>query len=157
MKKQLIAASIAVILALPFSSQAFANKNQNNIVEVTPVNEVSVSRSFSDEQKRTAKKASYYAHYFHGRKTANGERFDMHAMTAAHRCLPFNTLVEITNMHNGKSVVVRINDWGPVKRLGREYDLSMGAMEKIGGISKGVIPVEARILSYGSGKHRCRA
>src|SRR5688572_10703338 len=57
--------------------------------------------------------ASYYAHKYHGRTTASGERFDMNAMTAAHRTLPFGTRVRVTNRENGKSVVVRINDRGP--------------------------------------------
>jgi rare lipoprotein A len=57
--------------------------------------------------------ASFYGQKFHGRTTANGERFNMHAMTAAHRTLPFGTKVRVTNRRNGQSVVVRINDRGP--------------------------------------------
>src|SRR5687767_714082 len=57
--------------------------------------------------------ASWYGSQFHGRKTANGERFNMHGLTAAHRSLPFGTKVRVTNRKNGKSVVVRINDRGP--------------------------------------------
>ena len=60
--------------------------------------------------------ASYYGRRFHGRQTAIGERFDMHAMTAAHRTLPFGTLVEVTNPVTGKRVTVRINDRGPFRR-----------------------------------------
>src|SRR5688500_10020859 len=57
--------------------------------------------------------ASWYGPGFHGRLTANGERYDMHALTAAHKTMPFNTRVRVTNQTNGKSVVVRINDRGP--------------------------------------------
>lgn len=73
--------------------------------------------------------ASYYGPGFHGRKTASGERFNRWAMTAAHRTLPFGTLVRVT--HRGRSVVVRINDRGPFIR-GRGIDLSEGAARKIG-------------------------
>jgi rare lipoprotein A len=66
--------------------------------------------------------ASYYADAHQGRRTANGERFDMHALTAAHRTLPFGTRVEVTNLENGRSIVVRINDRGPYVK-GRVIDL----------------------------------
>jgi len=67
--------------------------------------------------------ASWYGPGFHGRKTANGERFDQHAMTAAHRTLPFGTKVRVVNERTGRSVVVRINDRGPFHR-GRIIDLA---------------------------------
>jgi rare lipoprotein A (peptidoglycan hydrolase) len=73
--------------------------------------------------------ASWYGPGFHGRRTASGERFNQHAMTAAHRTLPFGTLVRVT--HKGRSVVVRINDRGPFIR-GRSLDLSKGAARQIG-------------------------
>ncbi|MFH0920980.1 MAG: septal ring lytic transglycosylase RlpA family protein [Fibrobacterota bacterium] len=74
--------------------------------------------------------ASYYAHQFHGRKTSNGETFDMNALTAAHRTLPFNTRVRVKNMDNGQSVVVRINDRGPFAR-DRIIDLSLAAARAV--------------------------
>jgi len=80
--------------------------------------------------------ASYYGSRFHGRRTANGERFNMHAMTAAHKTLRFGTKVRVTNARNGKSVTVRINDRGPFIR-GRTIDLSRAAARKIGIISRG--------------------
>jgi rare lipoprotein A len=76
-------------------------------------------------------RASWYGPGFHGRKTASGERFNAHALTAAHRTLPFGTRVHVRNTKNGKSVVVRINDRGPFHR-GREIDLSHGAARAIG-------------------------
>ncbi|MDO5651795.1 MAG: septal ring lytic transglycosylase RlpA family protein [Moraxella sp.] len=81
--------------------------------------------------------ASWYGRQFHGRKTANGERFDMNAMTAAHRSLPMNCYVRVTNKDNGKSVVVRINDRGPFHG-NRVLDLSYGAAKAIGITQKGV-------------------
>ncbi|MBX7457190.1 septal ring lytic transglycosylase RlpA family protein [Qipengyuania sp. 1NDH17] len=89
--------------------------------------------------------ASYYGKRFHGRRTANGERFDMHAMTAAHRTLPFGSRVLVTNPSTGKSVVVRINDRGPFTR-GRTIDLSRAAAEEIGIVRRGHGTVELALL-----------
>ena len=92
--------------------------------------------------------ASYYGKKFHGRKTANGEIFNMYAMTAAHKQLPFNTIIQVTNKENGKSVEVRINDRGPFKK-GRIVDLSYQAARKLDMLNKGVAPVEIRIIKLG--------
>ena len=81
---------------------------------------------------------SYYADDFHGRGTAFGETFDMHALTAAHRSLPQDTLVRVRNVDNGKSIVVRINDGGPYIE-GRNMDLSLAAFEKIENRSRGLL------------------
>jgi rare lipoprotein A len=85
---------------------------------------------------------SYYADKFHGRKTASGQRFDKNALTAAHRSLPFGTKVEVTNLSNGKSVIVEINDRGPYAE-DRILDLSPAAARKIGLLGRGT--VKARI------------
>ncbi len=74
--------------------------------------------------------ASWYGPKFHGRRTASGEVFDMYQLTAAHRWLPFGTLVRVTNLENGLSVVVRINDRGPFVK-GRIIDLSYAAAKRI--------------------------
>jgi len=89
--------------------------------------------------------ASYYADKYHGRKTSNGETFNMYDMTAAHKTLPFNTKVKVTNLSNGKSVIVRINDRGPFVK-GREIDLSKGAAVKIGMIKSGTAKVSLEIV-----------
>lgn len=89
--------------------------------------------------------ASYYGRRFHGRRTANGERFNMRAMTAAHRTLPFGTKVRVTNPRNGRSVIVRVNDRGPFIR-GRSIDLSRAAAEKIGMISRGHARVKMEVV-----------
>lgn len=90
--------------------------------------------------------ASYYGRRFHGRLTANGERFNMNAMTAAHKTLPFGTLVRVTNPRNGRSVTVRINDRGPFIR-GRTIDLSRGAAQRIGMIASGHARVQLDIVA----------
>ena len=83
---------------------------------------------------------SYYADKFHGRMTANGEIFDMHALTAAHKKLPFGTVIEVTNLNNGRRVTVRVNDRGPFAKE-RVLDLSYVAARKIGIIRTGVAKV----------------
>lgn len=95
-------------------------------------------------------KASYYAHKFHGRTTANGETYDMHAMTCAHKSLPFNTKVRVTNRNNGRSIVLRVNDRGPFKK-GRIVDVSYGAAKKLGMIQRGIVPVKVEVLLEDTG------
>lgn len=90
-------------------------------------------------------KASWYGPGFHGRKTANGEKFDQMSYTAAHKSLRFGTLLKITNPKNGKSIVVRINDRGPYIE-GRDLDLSMAAAHELGLIRKGVARLKVEEL-----------
>jgi len=92
--------------------------------------------------------ASYYAHDFHGRTTANGEKYDMYAMTAAHKSFPFNTMVRVHNLANDKNIVVRINDRGPFVE-GRIIDLSLGAAQRIGMIESGTARVRLEVLEWG--------
>ena len=90
--------------------------------------------------------ASYYAMKYHNRKTASGERFNNYAMTAAHKSLPFGTKVIVTNIKNGKTVTVRINDRGPFVK-GRIIDLSRAAFAKIENIDKGLAEVKIRVVN----------
>ncbi|MDA9558317.1 septal ring lytic transglycosylase RlpA family protein [Vibrio sp.] len=89
--------------------------------------------------------ASFYGKRYHGRTTASGEKFNMWAMTAAHKELPFGTRVRVTNLDNGKSIIVKINDRGPFIR-GRIIDLSRGSFAKIASISNGVVDVEIEVI-----------
>ncbi|RMZ59330.1 septal ring lytic transglycosylase RlpA family protein [Chryseobacterium nematophagum] len=103
--------------------------------------------SFSNNTK-DAKKTSYASFYhdkFNGRKTANGEIFDNSKFTAANRTLPFGTKVRVTNLNNGKEVVVRINDRGPY-HASRSLDMSKAAFDEIGNIASGTIPIEYEIV-----------
>lgn len=92
--------------------------------------------------------ASWYGREFHGRPTANGERYDMLAMTAAHPTLPIPSYVRVTHLGNGRSVVVRINDRGPFRR-GRVIDLSYAAAAKLGLVGDGSGPVLVQALVPG--------
>ena len=93
--------------------------------------------------------ASYYAEEFNGRKTANGEVYDMNALTAAHRTLPFNTKLRVSNLNNGRSVIVRVNDRGPFKES-RILDLSLEAARRLGITREGTAPVKIEIVELGS-------
>jgi rare lipoprotein A len=90
--------------------------------------------------------ASWYGRQHHGKRTASGEAYDMNALTAAHRTLPIGTLVRVTNLENGRSVDVRINDRGPfVKR--RVIDLSYAAAQQLGAVGTGVIRVGLKVVA----------
>jgi rare lipoprotein A len=98
--------------------------------------------------RAAAGRASWYGKALHGKRTASGERFDMHALTAAHRTLPFGTIVRVTDVRSRKSVNVRINDRGPFHR-DRIIDLSYEAARKIGIIRRGTARVEVKELDRG--------
>ncbi len=93
--------------------------------------------------------ASWYGRAHQGRRTASGEPYDMYALTAAHPSLPLGTRLRVTNLRNGRSVDVRVNDRGPVAH-GRIIDLSYAAAEVLGAIADGTIPVRVRVLSVPS-------
>ncbi|MEN4045142.1 septal ring lytic transglycosylase RlpA family protein [Sulfurimonas sp. NWX367] len=98
--------------------------------------------------------ASWYGPNFHGKFTSNGERYNMWDMTAAHKTLPMNTIVRVTNRRNGKSTVVRINDRGPFVST-RIIDLSKAAASKIDMIGTGTAPVTLEVLGFaGKGKNK---
>lgn len=90
--------------------------------------------------------ASWYGPGFHGKLTANGEKYNQKAMTAAHKTLPLPTLVKVENLENGKSVVVRVNDRGPYSK-GRIIDLTEVAAKRLGMIDKGTAKVRVSVLS----------
>lgn len=134
-----ITAAIISIFLFNFcvSSARFASKGTSRASSMVSDGEVMVGY------------ASYYAKKFHGKKTASGEIFDMHGYTAAHRSLPFGTVIMVTNMENKRKVKVRINDRGPFVK-GRILDLSLQAAKDIGLIKTGVAKVEIKILKTGS-------
>ncbi|KAB0626692.1 septal ring lytic transglycosylase RlpA family protein [Acinetobacter gandensis] len=111
-----------------------------------PEDEPSVIEKLNTVASNTVRKfsqtgtASWYGRQFHGRKTASGETFDMNALTAAHRSLPLNCFIRVTNRNNGKSVVVKVNDRGPFHG-NRVLDLSYGAAKQLGITSAGTANV----------------
>ena len=111
-----------------------------------PEDEPSVIEKLNTVASNTVRKftqtgvASWYGRQFHGRKTASGDTFDMNELTAAHRSLPLNCYIRVTNKDNGKSVVVKVNDRGPFHG-NRVLDLSYGAAKRIGITSAGTAKV----------------
>ena len=105
-----------------------------------------IVRSLGERNIFQRGKASYYADQFHGRKTASGKTFNMHAMTMAHRTLPFGSKVRVTCTSTGKSVIVTVNDRGPVPR-DRIADLSYGAAKSLGFVSKGITEIKLERLN----------
>ena len=92
--------------------------------------------------------ATWYGTIFNGRRTANGETFDMYAMTACHPTLPFGSLVTVVNLKNRRSVIVRITDRGELSE-GRIIDLSYGAARQLAMTEAGIAPVVLEVLSRG--------
>lgn len=90
--------------------------------------------------------ASWYGRKYHRRRTASGERYDMFALTAAHRTLPFGTVLKVTNLENGRTVNVRVNDRGPFVK-GRIIDLSLAAARKIDMETAGIVRVRIEIIN----------
>jgi rare lipoprotein A len=124
-------------------------KQEKILYKVLPKKTPYIQTQGTESPMKVAKtysgKASYYAHRFHGRKTANGERYNMHAMTCAHKKLPFNSEVRVTNRSNGRSVTLRVNDRGPYAK-GRIIDVSLAAAKQLGMMKKGVVPVKVEVL-----------
>lgn len=124
-------ASLALNSSLLATNTSQLSNDEDVLERLTAVASNSVSKF-----KQTGL-ASWYGRKFHGRKTASGETFDMNGLTAAHRSLPLNCYVKVTNKTNGKSVVVKVNDRGPFHG-NRLMDLSYGAAKQLGITSKGV-------------------
>lgn len=149
--RKVIAAVISVGCAVTFCAQA-PRYTRTAAVADTGISKRTSGKSGSiPRQKRLPNRhfyqtgqASYYGDKFHGRKTASGERYDKNRFTAAHRTLPFGTMVSVTGLSSGKTVVVRINDRGPYKK-NRIIDLSRAAARQIGMLAKGVLDVGIEI------------
>ena len=114
------------------------------------------SENVKKSYTRISGDVSHYGYNLHGSQTATGGRFDQWAMTAAHKTLPFGSVVRVTNKANGKSVTVRINDRGPYIK-GRVLDLSRGAFLKIAPQKQGILKAEnvvIEVIKYGNGKRK---
>jgi rare lipoprotein A len=101
-------------------------------------------------KKRITGVSSFYAEDFHGKLTANGEVYDMYGLTAAHKTLPLNTIIRVTNLSNSKSLILRVNDRGPYIK-GRILDCSYGAAKKLDFIKQGTTKVQIDVIEWGDG------
>ena len=128
----------SVSRSVPIATKKQKQKKKNN-------------KSTFDKSKKVFRGiSSYYGPKFHGKLTANGEIFDMYGVTAAHKEMPFNTIVRVTNENNGKSHIIRINDRGPYIE-GRILDCSFGAAKKLGFVGEGTAPVKIEVIEWGDG------
>nr|WP_081942902.1 septal ring lytic transglycosylase RlpA family protein [Myxosarcina sp. GI1] len=118
---------------------------RKNLVTRERDRELNSNSNYFQLAQTASGQASWYGPKFHGRPTASGEQFNQNAHTAAHPSLPFGTQVKVTNVNNGRSVVVRINDRGPFVG-GRIIDLSAAAARAVGLVQSGVAPVRLQIL-----------
>lgn len=132
----------AIVLSVQVSSAV--ENNDTNFEYIEKSNEINTYVGI-DFVKSGTMIASWYGPKFHGKQTANTEKYNQMALTAAHKTLPFGTMLRVTNPLNGKQVIVRINDRGPYIK-GRDLDLSKGAALQLGMIEKGVIKVEIEKL-----------
>ena len=103
-------------------------------------------------KKRMVGISSFYDEDFHVKLTANGEIYDMYGLTAAHKTLPLNTVARVTNLENGKSLILRINDRGPYIQ-GRMLDCSYGAAKKLDFVQQGKTKVQVDVIEWGDGKY----
>ena len=138
---------IGFIIILTTLSVGFIGFGDTSAIENSNAAKITVSRdaepsmttvSFNQMGVMTA---SWYGPRFHGKMTANGEQYNQMALTAAHKSLSFGTILKVTNIRNGKSVIVRINDRGPYIE-GRELDLSKGTALALGMMKRGVVKVK---------------
>jgi rare lipoprotein A len=132
--------SLPALSSFPFSSSGEKKKIKADEKEFSTI--------LPQDEEKTVQTgmASWYGPGFHGKRTANGEVYNQHALTAAHRTLPLGTRAVVTNVNTGESVEVRINDRGPYK-YGRVIDLSYAAARRIGMWAEGVVPVRVEVLN----------
>ena len=159
-RKHLLAPGLGLTMGLSLlSAPAVATETQVSQIKAVPASKTVGKTSISGQVRKTSYSltdakakiaqsgmASYYGPGFHGRRTANGETFNMNAMTAAHRTLPFGTKLKVTNLANGKSAIVRVNDRGPYAN-GRIIDLSVAAAKQIGSTNSGTARVTLEVLN----------
>lgn len=155
----LIAVICTLMLTLGLVANAGANDSIENLLteidKPVPVAVPDVAPAPTVELVKASKtltgRASYYGKNHHGRRTASGQRFNMWAMTAAHKTLPFGTCLAVLNTNTDKTVIVRINDRGPYHG-NRILDLSQGAASKIGMIKTGVATIKYSQVTCPTGK-----
>lgn len=144
-------AGLAVLACLGACLSACSGPTYDASKIRTPQGDLITDREATDPGGRNhslSGKASWYGERFHGRTTASGEPYDMYGFTAAHKTLPFHTVVRVTEPNSRKTVVVRINDRGPFSK-GRVIDLSWAAAKDLDMIERGIVPVELVVLQWG--------
>ena len=142
--------SLSIILLFTFT-QSCSNSPRYNRDKSKPQKNISNSK-IQKGQKVFYGISSYYGKDFHGKLTANGEIFDMYGLTAAHKSLPLNTIIRVTNQSNKKSLILRVNDRGPY--IGnRILDCSYGAALKLDFLIQGTAEVKIEVIEWGDNKY----
>ena len=139
----LVAALLSVTACGTASNRPFHLRDSDALSSSTPDSTQSNASPHGPEEIQGL--ASFYGRRFEGKRTASGERFDRHALTAAHRTLPFGTRLQVTNLGNQKSVIVRVNDRGPQTHE-RLIDVSYAAARALGMIASGLARVQIKVL-----------
>jgi rare lipoprotein A len=139
-----LAAGMIVALALVVTGCATTKPSATSTIREVPSGSETGPRQ--DVIATYEGKASWYGKEQNGHATASGERFNMNALTAAHRTLHMNSRVRVTNLRNGRSVIVRINDRGPYSH-GRIIDVSLAAAKQLQMIEAGIVPVRLEVLA----------
>ena len=147
----------AIMIAVLFYACSPApryNSNSSKIKSYKSSKSNTSNKKNKFDRKKTVYRgvSSYYGPNFHGKLTANGEVYDMYGLTAAHKEMPLNTIARVTNLENGKSLILRINDRGPYVK-GRILDCSYGAAKKLGFINEGTANVEIKVIEWGDGEY----
>ncbi|OGB99584.1 hypothetical protein A2V82_11255 [candidate division KSB1 bacterium RBG_16_48_16] len=150
--KKLFSILICSLFISCMAQQQFAARetSENSSSDQAEVKEAVISQETGEPQKTKFTEkgmASFTADEQHGQLTASGERYNMRELVAAHPLLPFGTIVKVTNLENGKSVQVRINDRGPFVKS-RIIDLSFAAAKQLGFVEKGTVQVQIEVVDF---------
>ena len=133
-------------------SPRYSSKSKSNVSSSKKIVKKNKKKTFNKNKKIFTGVSSYYGPKFHGKLTANGEVYDMYGVTAAHKEIPLNTVARVTNLDNGKSLILRINDRGPYID-GRILDCSYGAAKKLDFLTEGTANVKIEVIEWGDNKY----
>ena len=130
----------------------YSSKSKSNVSSSKKIVKKNKKKTFNKNKRIFTGVSSYYGPNFHGKLTANGEVYDMYGVTAAHKEIPLNTVARVTNLDNGKSLILRINDRGPYID-GRILDCSYGAAKKLDFLTQGTANVKIEVIEWGDNKY----
>lgn len=134
-----------VRIPIPIPTFGIGSHSRTAVAQSTDPNDLTTNPYILPSERIQYGIASWYGKEFHGRRAANGEPYDMYALTAAHRTLPFNTKIKVTNLESGKSCILRVNDRGPFVD-GRILDVSYQSAKDSGFINQGITEVRIEVL-----------
>ncbi len=152
MRYSIIFSIIIIFIEACTPAPRYSSKSKNSNLSSSKISKKTKKKSFNKNKKTFKGVSSYYGPKFHGKLTANGEVYDMYGVTAAHKEIPLNTVARVTNLDNGKSLILRINDRGPYID-GRILDCSYGAAKKLDFLTQGTANVKIEVIEWGDNKY----